>query len=125
MKMPAKCPFCKNNTHKPPKIGESDVCKRVFLKKNEAWTLIGDDQKPDYHVIVPVPVPGGDILTGADWSRRDVKKLLECSEYIELADPNNHARRWNHGIAVMHNRWHWYIETNEKALKAYEELYDL
>jgi hypothetical protein len=63
------------------------------------------------------------MLIGGDWSREDIKELIENCEYIEMTDQKGEARRMGHGLAVMSNGWHYFIETPESNLKAFEECF--
>jgi hypothetical protein len=69
--------------------------------------------------------PKENMLVGADWERKRIKDLIQGCEYIEMTDPKGYARSHGHGLAVMYNGWHHFVETPEEALKAYEELYGL
>lgn len=118
--MPAKCHFCETNTHSDIDKEQYPVCERVFLTKNEAWSLIGDTRSPTIHVMMN---PKENMLVGVDWERNRVKCLIQDCEYIEMTDPKGYAREHGHGLAVMYNGWHHFVETPEAALKAYEELF--
>ena len=120
--MPAKCHWCETNTHSDDDKERYPVCNRVFLTKNEAWTLIGDNGKESYYVICN---PRENVLVGADWERQRLKDLIEKSEYIELAARTGVARKMKHGIAIFWDSTNWFVETEEKALKCFEVIYVL
>lgn len=121
--MPAKCPWCEAGTHSDVDVDEYPICERKFLTASEAWHIIAEENpsKDEIHVFMN---PRADLLVGADWSRNAIKDLLSTARHIELCDANGRARAMKHGIClVSHEGESYFIETDEKLLKAYEEFY--
>lgn len=119
--MPIKCHWCETNTHSDIDKEQYPECKRVFLTKNEAWAIIGEDKvKNEYHIFLN---PRENLLIGTDLPRDEIKDLIQRSKHIELCDAKGEARRMKHGICVYVDSKSIFMETSETMLKAFEELY--
>lgn len=116
--MPAPCYFCVNNSHDP---NDPPPCNRAMITKEEAWQLIGNNRKRKFHVYRN---PAVNALVGIDWARKDIKDLLEKSQFVELALKNGHARKMKHGVVAFWEGKHYYIEALEEAIDAFEKLHN-
>lgn len=123
--MPAKCPFCETNTHSDHDKKEYPVCSRLFLTPEETYKLVQYNKDDDtVHVFI---ANGMGMIVGADWGCHEFKELIENALMIEIADPKGMARSMKHGISVSINKDaqdNRFIETNEEALKSFEEIHD-
>ncbi len=118
--MPAKCYYCETNTHPTDDEGP---CIRDFVTPKEALAIIEGMKlkKDEYHVYSN---PKENMLIGIDFPRNQIVDLLEDSKHIEICDPQGHARKIKHGLCITRkSNEKLFIETDEEALKCYEELY--
>jgi hypothetical protein len=121
--MPAKCKWCENNNHGDHDKEQHPTCERHFLTSSEAWAIIAES-KPHDAMIHVVANPRENILVGGERTRKEIKDMLETADYIEHCDPEGHARKMKHGLYLMDSSHRgWFVETDEEALKAYEELF--
>lgn len=85
--------------------------KEKLITKQQAYQYIGMnvsemDPGKTIHVFLQ---PNGGMLVGADWSEKEIIKLIEAAERIEIG--GTMCRSMNHGVVVTREGREYFVES--------------